>query len=679
MKHLRTLAALFGALVLSAIAAVEPASATVQYNSNNSSTGFDATTSGSAPAGWVNGTGTWVASTTPAVIASHTNGLYDSSATNNSVAVFTGTSSIADMDVTSTQAVTISGGKATTTGLVARYNSTGNTGYACVVSVGGNNSVTVILYKEASGTFTAIGSTSTIAYTISGSSDTINLRFNVQGSNLRCRAWSASTVEPTAYTVSNTDSAVTAAGYAGVFNGQTVAGQHVGLTDFAVNDTPPGETNAILTYAPAPIGPGGTVSGIFSGTAPTGLAYALDGATTFTATSSPTIGNGTFSFPLPSVANGYHQLTVQATNATTETSTTPAILVSPGTAVAPNSAGIFYSPYNWTAPTTTVASTINAGAYFKTLYTGVNCSLNFGVANQSATYPSEIYYRVDGYEAQTPWVKANVAASVSCSPSANTSNSNYAYHLLEVVVKSTSQNVTRWSASSASAVNFTGLTLGAAASVVAPSTYPKRCLIYGDSRTEGVRTINQTASNDADQNDVLNTWDWQVAEHLDCEFGIVGFGSQGVVATGSGSVPALPSSYALVNAGVGRSFSIAPDLVIEEMGANDSGQTAAAYQSAESSFLSGILAATPSTTKVAVLGDFSGYQNAASQAAVAASGSGRVSYVDMTGVFTAAYGADTLNLHPTGANDSGLMAPQIATKLQGLFTSSQAAFRSGFH
>ena len=346
-------------------------------------------------------------------------------------------------------------------------------------------------------------------------------------------------------------------------------------------------------------------------------------------------------------------------------------------AILPNNASIIYSPYNWTVPTTANASTINSGAYFKTLFTGGSLVLNFNVTNNS-TPLSEIYYRIDGYEAQAPWTVATVAPTITCAMPANTTA--FPYHLLEVVVKSTSQQINRWNSPSNTAVVFTGLTLSNGGTVAPVLTKPKNILIYGDSISEGVRTVNQTSTNDPDQNDVMMEWSWHTASALAAEFGIVAFGGSGLTVVGEGNVPVLTTTYNLLMAGVSRAFSPAPDLIVLNEGSNDGGSSAASVTTAMTTVLNDLLAATPGTTKIVVMEPFGAYQAAALQAAVIAVASPRVTYLPTTGFLNTTYGIDSTGYHPTSPNAIARIAPQcIGALLPILFPSGSpgGGYRGG--
>lgn len=337
--------------------------------------------------------------------------------------------------------------------------------------------------------------------------------------------------------------------------------------------------------------------------------------------------------------------------------------------VAPSNPAIAYSPYTWNVGNGS-ATTISAGAYFRVLFTGTSVSLAFNVSAEGSP-ASELYTRVDGYETQSPWTEASVAATVTPTMPSNTSAAPW--HLLEVVVKSTSETLARWSTSPQTAVSLTGITLASGAAVVAPQMSSCTVLLYGDSITEGVRTVNSTAANDTDRNDAMQGWAYAQRGLLGCEVGIVGFGATGLTVAGSGSVPALPSAFALLYPGAPRSFSPPPDLIVLNEGTNDQNASAAAVSAALQQVLAGLLAATPASTRIAVLRPFGGFQAAALQAGIAAAGSPRVFYVDTTGFFNTAFGVDSTGLHPTGVNDLGLIAPQVSNALRALLPGRASA------
>ena len=317
--------------------------------------------------------------------------------------------------------------------------------------------------------------------------------------------------------------------------------------------------------------------------------------------------------------------------------------------------------------------TINAGAYFSTMFSGASCTLNFDVSAMVSP-ASQIWVKCDN----GPWTQATLSAGTLAVtiPAASAGNSDIPYHLLEVFVKSTTETANRWNTGANSTqVRLTGLTLAPGAAILATQTAPRRLLIYGDCITEGVRTLGESATSDTDRNDSGMCWSLQLSEVLGAEIGVVGFGATGLTVAGSGNVPALPSSWNLLYAGVSRSFSPAPDAVIFNIGQNDGATNTVAAMTA---LLNGVLTSCPAA-QVIVLRPFSGNQAANLQAAIAAcSAPGRCFYVDTTGFFNTAYGSDSLNVHPSGPNNIGIIAPQIAAAIKPILAAATYRFRGTF-
>jgi lysophospholipase L1-like esterase len=293
------------------------------------------------------------------------------------------------------------------------------------------------------------------------------------------------------------------------------------------------------------------------------------------------------------------------------------------------------------------------------------------------TPASQIWWRIDN----GPMTQASVTSVVTLTiPAATLGNSDVPYHLLEVIVKSTTETANRWAnigSAAGTAVIFTGLTLDAGASVLAPLAAPKTILCYGDSITEGVRTVGESSANDTDRNDAALGWAYRLGTLLGAEVAVVGFGASGLSITGSGGVPFFGSSYNLQYAGQARSFAAPPDLIVTNIGTNDgSTNTVAAMKGV----LNGLIAACPGKP-IAVLRPFNGNQAANLQAAIAGCNTpAACTYIDTTSFFNTTYGADSLNLHPSGPNDFARIAPQVAAALRPLLypAGGSATFRGGF-
>lgn len=308
-----------------------------------------------------------------------------------------------------------------------------------------------------------------------------------------------------------------------------------------------------------------------------------------------------------------------------------------------------FSPGNWDVQSG-LARTICAGAYFETLFGGTSCALSFDMTGVTTPYPV-IAYRVDEYG---PWQIQRLAATVNIQvPSATAPQ---ATHFLRMEVLSTSQAVDRWNG--ACAVKLTGITLDSGKALALAPSLPLSGWYYGDSITEGTNTLNNSGDN-TDRSSVSNCWSYLSARNLGAEFGIIGFGSQGLTVQGAGNVPIFNQAYDKQFAGVTRSFSKAPDFVVINQGTNDSGSITANG----TAVLNGLLAALPSSTKIIVLRPFNGSHDAQWVAAIAAcSAPSRINYVDTTGWFNTANAPDAL--HPSGYENIWHIAPQATAAIK---------------
>ena len=324
--------------------------------------------------------------------------------------------------------------------------------------------------------------------------------------------------------------------------------------------------------------------------------------------------------------------------------------------VSPADPSILYSPYNWSvAPSSSVTN--NAGAYFRTMFTGNTCLMDFDLSTALAP-ASEIYWRVDGYEAGQPWARTTPGANVPCPPPSDLSSAPW--HELEVVVKSTSETINRWNtAAPGTAVRLAGITLGTGASVQKPIAAPWSLLFYGDSITEGIRTVNSTATNDTDRNDATLSWAYRLGDLMGAEVGIVAYGATGLTVPGNGGVPALTASWNMLSAGTPRPPGLPPSLIVINEGTNDT----ANVTTAALTVLNGLIALYPDTP-IALLVPFNQSHIAdLQQAALTCNRPGLVHLVQTNSLVNPADGLDNLLLHPTGPNNMAFIAPRLASIL----------------
>ena len=342
----------------------------------------------------------------------------------------------------------------------------------------------------------------------------------------------------------------------------------------------------------------------------------------------------------------------------------------PVISILPNDAALLYSPGNWQV-LAGAATAWNPGAYVRTLFSGASCTLNFDVTN-NGTPLSQIWWRIDN----GPWTLAPVASTIACAiPAATQGSQTVPYHLLEVVFKSMDSDagvlLNRWNAPAATAIVFKGVTLASGGAVVAPVRAPLNILVFGDSITEGVRTVKQQdGANTPDSNDAMMGWAFALGRLLGAEVGVIGWGGTGYTAAYA-NVPAFTASYASLAAGIARTWTPQPDLIVLAHGFNDGNGAAIAPQA--TAVLNALLAACPAA-KIALLNPFALPNQAWAQAAQAGcSAPGRVSFVSTAGFQQTARGMDTIGVHPGGANNLALIGPRVAAALRPLLSGTAAA------
>jgi lysophospholipase L1-like esterase len=337
--------------------------------------------------------------------------------------------------------------------------------------------------------------------------------------------------------------------------------------------------------------------------------------------------------------------------------------------ILPNNSAILYSPYNWLV-TSAAAKTINPGAYLKTCFSGTSCTLNFNVTSNTTPVP-QLWYSIDGQSLTL--IETLGATQVLTMPTTTTS---WALHSLLVIVKSTSEFVTRWTPQSA-AVILTSISLSSGSTISVPQALSKNVLVYGDSIIEGYHTINANGSgtNDCDGSDATLAFSYMLGGLLGAEVGVVGFGGTGAAHAGQGGVPALTSSFNFLWSGQARVFSPVPDLIVIQIGSNDfaNGVTEATFQAAIATLLTAIEAACP-TSAIAILQPFEGYGSyitpanlalctTAIKAAITASGNSKAVFVSTTGIFNATFPSSD-GTHPLGVTTIASIAPSVSKLLQ---------------
>lgn len=309
---MRAIKLFFAALCASLALAVTPAAATQLYTSDNSSTGFDATTVASLPTGWTNVVGTHWSTGTFNPLTGHTHTLTNNNSTFGDISINNGVTSSADMDVIFAQKmVSLYTTGADSAGAVCRSDSAGNNNYTAILS-NNSGSLGAAIFKRTSGSYSLLNVTNATNVTTYSIGDILILRFECLGTTIRIKVWKSTSQEPTAWDNSLTDGSVTAAGYGGVYGSNATS---ISVSDFAVDSI--NATTSFINRSNTVTASGGsiTISGTYTGTAPASINANVDGGS-YGALGSQTISGGTFSGTLTTPADGYHNIDVQNAGAT---------------------------------------------------------------------------------------------------------------------------------------------------------------------------------------------------------------------------------------------------------------------------------------------------------------------------------------------------------------------------
>lgn len=642
------------------------------------STNFDADTGGAIAPGWVAKIGAWAVGTNSPVSGAKSFGA--TSDADGNVALYTGATATADMQIDTACKLVDSGGKLPVISHILRSDAANANHYAALFSSVGPTGFSIIFFKKSGGSYSGLnGSFGTAISMTLAAGDTLRIRTKIVGSTIS--VYVGRNAEPGATPVATvSDSGVTAPGYPGLYYSKDGATTPMTIDDFALDNlaaAAPSDTTA-PTFASAQVANAQpsviavTFNEALAGSVPPTSAFAVSGGRTVTGVSvAGSVASVTVSAPYAqgdAVGIAYTKpganprLQDAAGNPVESFGSQPVtnnVAATSNNALANGTGNVRFSPYNWDIQAST-AKTINAGAYFKAIFGGTSCTLNFDMTGIASPLP-QISYRVDRFG---PWISVPIAASVAITIPADTVDyANKPGHLLEVLVKSMTETQARWSTQS-TAVKLTGVILDTGKILSAPPALPLKAIFYGDSITEGVRTVNMTGASDTDRNDAGQGWSLEVGRLLGAEVGNVGFGATGFNNGGSGGVPALPNSYNLLYAGVARSFASSPDFIVLMQGTNDGGDVTANA----TAVLNGLLSAT--AAKIILLRPFDGiapgngtaHATQLQAARAACSAPARVTYVDTSGWFTTSNASDSL--HPYGVENITHIAPLAAAAIK---------------
>lgn len=538
---------------------------------------WDAETTGALPSGWANKVGTWQVATTNPVSGAKTF-LSSSNGDGDVVLLTSGVSAKTDMQIDSNQVAVLASGVYPLVGHILRSDSTNANHYVVLFSANNGTTTKCLVFKKVGGSYTQILDQFGISFACSAG-DVVNVRSKIVGTTITVYLGKNSGGLTQIATV--TDSSVSAAGYAGLYNGKDAVSVTMSLDDFVLDDLAVAAATAVTMTGPS-TGATGVASSNFSvGVSPVGgtitgtlVVTPSDGGAggTFTpATVSLTTGSptGTFTYTPASVG----AKTISATNggglsnpsSLTYTATAGAV------SVATSDANWKFSPYNW-ADASGVKVAVNGGAYFKLGFTGTSISVGLDVGSlvsggvASGWYPYLRYSVDNGALTDIQLTSASNALAVSgLSAGSHTIEVWYQAGFWENIGGTAPD---RWT-TPVYCIKITGATLDAGASTVAPTWLSNSMIWFGDSISEGIRANNSTTQ-PANQS-AYDSVPAYVAQALGCELGNCSFGGVNYNA-GFNAVPGLLSAYQYVYSGksrlVGGVLSPAPAYVCIWNGAN---------------------------------------------------------------------------------------------------------------
>lgn len=342
---------------------------------------------------------------------------------------------------------------------------------------------------------------------------------------------------------------------------------------------------------------------------------------------------------------------------------------------------MYLAPYVWKRTGSGAAARVEAtmpGAYFKVVVQGSAWIrlLVDGTANQEC--PPDAMPVIDYSIDNGPFQTVRLTKSESVYPLTLAESLDVdASHRLEVYFRSAGLGPARWQASTVH-VRIAGIELQQGATLLACPRRGKLAIGFGDSITEGVCNEGLCAYySNVLMNNARATWFPLVCAGLDCEYGQLGTGGQGMVRPIE--IPPLPRTWDQYDATTSRltdgRLLPEPDYVFCAMGTNDFRVTDGAREQiditdAYTQWLAAVRAACPNSFCFCVVPPL-GWHATEIAAAVAArheAGDGRVYLIDTGPLKTAFHEARATQLAPDGVHPSvfgnAVLASLIAVEAQ---------------
>ena len=454
--------------------------------------------------------------------------------------------------------------------------------------------------------------------------DIISVRIQVDGKVVSLWIWNE-TIEsmPGSPTVTWTDTVQRPAGYFTVFGSTVAQAVAIGFDDLVISDISASGATAVTMSGP---------SGGYVGVASSVFSVAANGAITGTVIVTPSDGGGggaflpatvSISAATPSATFTYTPAsagtkTISATNNGGLSNPSSISYAATGIAAIPvDNSNLFWSPYSWDvlnagdfSVATKSIQTNLSGSYLKFKFTGSSL-LKIGIdPSQYSGFAAPslpiLMWSINNGPAQTAQLTGGTTELTLVTGLSTSSTHSVKFWVLGL----TNSAGNRWGSPGVSPTNIVRITwlfLDSGGSVSAYGSYEKRAIIYGDSITEGHRSLRNGNINSLGMGRSLG---WYIGESLGTEYTVAGFSGQDF---GTSSPPALSTTWNQYSDGRSRSFSPAPDYVFSVMGSNN--QASAAQVT---SWITAVRAALGASTHIFVCVATSGTGSAAMISGVSA-------------------------------------------------------------
>lgn len=240
-----------------------------------------------------------------------------------------------------------------------------------------------------------------------------------------------------------------------------------------------------------------------------------------------------------------------------------------------------WAPYNGAMTATATGSRI------KFAFEGELAVLHFDTRLQQTPAP-HLYIRVDG----------GAFVEVTLEQYVRVRAVGAGRHTVEVILKSMVEMFPRWHWPLVNRVSFLGVEAEGLTKLPRPAKKKKTIEFVGDSITEGVLIDPNHAPQGKDQvdrpfqDDVTATYAWLLAEKLELEPLMMGYGAVGVTKGGCGGVPCAAQAYPFCFEGAPVTGPH-PDYVFINHGTNDGGRDAVTFTAGYVALLDAIFTAHP--------------------------------------------------------------------------------------